>query len=81
MPTYGEVAQVVTALAAFGAFLLSWWNSRKIEQVHLATNSMKDALVSATGTAAHAAGREEGRIEGEAKAAVLAEGKLQATKG
>lgn len=41
------------------------------------TNSMKDALVLATDKAAHAAGKEEGRVEGEAKAAVLAEGKLQ----
>lgn len=38
------------------------------------TNSMKDELVRATGEKAHAAGKEEARAEGEAKAAILAEG-------
>ncbi len=48
-----------------------------IQKIETATNSMKDALVQKTGEAAHAAGLEEGRVAGEAKAAVLAEGKLQ----
>jgi hypothetical protein len=39
------------------------------------TNSMKDALVKATGQAQHAAGMEAGRAEGAVKAAALAEGK------
>ncbi len=36
-------------------------NAGKIEQIHLATNSMKDALVKATADASSALGREEGR--------------------
>jgi hypothetical protein len=63
MPTYGEIAQIITALAAFGAFVLSWRNARKIEQVHKATNSMMDKLVETTKTEAHAAGLKEGRAE------------------
>ncbi len=47
------------------------------KQVEVATNSMKDALVKATGEAAHAAGKDEGRLEGEIKAATLAKGKLK----
>lgn len=76
MPNLGDTAQLITALAALGAFILSLYNNRKIEQIHVATNSMKDALVAATGDAAHAAGKEEGRVEEEARAAVLAKGKL-----
>lgn len=38
------------------------------------TNSMKDALVKATSEAAHSAGKEQGRIEGEVKAAALVRG-------
>lgn len=49
------------------------------KQVEVATNSMKDALVRTTGEAAHAAGKEEGRIEGEIKAADVAKGRLTAT--
>lgn len=44
------------------------------EQTEKNTNSMKDALVASTKLASHAEGKEEGRIEGEAKAATLAEG-------
>lgn len=47
------------------------------EKTELNTNSMREALVIATGDAAHAAGLEQGRTEGEAKAATLAEGVLQ----
>ena len=44
------------------------------EQTEKNTNSMKDALVLATKQAAHAAGHEEARLEGEATAATLAQG-------
>lgn len=47
------------------------------KQVEVATNSMKDALVKATGEAAHAAGKVEGIAEGKVEAAVLAQGVLQ----
>lgn len=41
------------------------------------TNSMKDALVARTAESAHAAGRDEMRAEGEAKAASVAQGVRQ----
>ena len=48
-----------------------------IRKVEIATNSMKDALVKATAVASHAEGHEEARLEGEQKAATLAEGRLK----
>lgn len=48
-----------------------------VEKIELATNSMKDALVKATGEAAHAAGLKEGQDAGEEKAATLLEGQTQ----
>ncbi|MES2342332.1 MAG: hypothetical protein V4597_11685 [Pseudomonadota bacterium] len=38
-----------------------------VEEIHAATNSMKDALVKATGDAAFAAGKESGAAEQKAK--------------
>jgi len=49
------VATGPTIVGVFNAFV-SYKNSRKIEQVHLATNSMKDDLVNLTRKEAHAAG-------------------------
>jgi hypothetical protein len=37
--------------------------TRNIRKIEIATNSMKDALVSATRSEAHAAGVQEGRLE------------------
>ncbi len=58
-----EVAQIITSLAtlvaAAGSLLISWRNSGKIDEVHIATNSMKDELVATTRLAAHAAGVKE----------------------
>jgi hypothetical protein len=48
-----------------------------VHVVEKATNSMKDALVAATSAAANGAGYERGRLEGEVKAAAVAEGRLQ----
>jgi hypothetical protein len=42
-----------------------------VHKIELATNSMKDALVAATGDASFRAGKDEARIEGEQKAAAL----------
>lgn len=67
MPTWGEVAQIITSLAAFlaagGALLVSIRTSRKVEQVHIATNSLTDRLVKSTDAEAHARGLQEGRQE------------------
>lgn len=72
MPTYGEMAQMIIAIVAALSWLQSWRNSRKlnaaskqIEVIHAATNSMKDALVAATGSAAHAQGLAEGIAVGK----------------
>lgn len=59
----------ITAILAYRTHTLT-------KQVEVATNSMKDALILATAEASHAAGKDEARAEGEAKAAILAEGKL-----
>lgn len=70
MPSYGELAQIITAAAALGAFLLSWRNSRKIEQVRHATNSLTDRLVESTDKEAHARGLKEGQEHDSSKAAL-----------
>lgn len=58
------------ALLVLGAMtLLNTYYIRKTEKN---TNSMKDALVKATGEASHAAGVEVGRTEGIQTAATLA---------
>ncbi len=61
MPSYGDIAQILTALAAVGGLLMSWSNSRKIQEVHEATNSMKDELVAATKSDAFQTGVTEWR--------------------
>lgn len=63
MVTLGEIAQTITALAAAAAVALTWRNSRKIEQVHKATNSMKDELVTEVRNASLAEGIKQGRAE------------------
>lgn len=77
MPSFETIMWLL--IAALNAFT-AWTALRTkldMHKVEIATNSMKDALVAATATAAHATGREEARIEGEQKAAAVAEGKLQ----
>jgi hypothetical protein len=79
-----ETAQIIiatsTLIAAIGTMigvvvgaLISWRNGRGINDIKVATDGMQTKLE----MAAHAAGKEEGRVAGEAKAAVLAEGKLE----
>ncbi len=63
--TGSEIALIITSLAtlvtAFGGVVLGIRNSRKIEAVHVATNSMKDELVETTKLASHAAGMADER--------------------
>lgn len=68
--TGGEIAQIITALTAFGAMMLSWVVALRVnkvgiqvEKVHLATNSLQDKLVAATASASRAEGVEAGRLE------------------
>ena len=56
----GEVAQFITALVLALTYWQSYRNGKKIEQVHLATNSMKDALVATTDKEAFARGVKSG---------------------
>jgi hypothetical protein len=67
--THTRMDAVVTAVEV---------QANDIHTIEKATNSMKDALVTATGQAALAEGREIGRAEGAAKASALAEGRLTA---
>lgn len=75
------VANAATAYFAWRAKIVATETKEIALQTEKNTNSMKDALVLKVGEAAHAAGLEQGRVAGEAKAAVLAEGNRQgATK-
>jgi hypothetical protein len=60
MDHLGEIAQFITAIVLALNFIQSWRNGRKIEEVHKATNSMKDALVDSTAKASYAAGLKHG---------------------
>lgn len=62
MPTLGEIAQLITALVLALNFYQSYRNGKKIEQVHLATNSMKDALVESTSKESYARGVKAGEV-------------------
>ena len=75
---------VITAIIAWQSKRVSEANGLKLQKtqdnvtkIEIATNSMKDALVKATGEAAHAAGIVEGVAKAESKASDVAIGKLQ----
>lgn len=59
--TFGEFGQLLTGIAALMAAVTSIRNGRKIEEVHKATNSMKDELVAVTKLEAFAAGMKSGQ--------------------
>ena len=44
---WNQLPLTLTAVGTIVSVLIGFWNNRKIEKVHLATNSMKDALVKA----------------------------------
>jgi hypothetical protein len=58
---WGDLAQMITAIAAIGAVCMSYRNSRKIEDVHISINSRMDQLLKASGLAQRAIGAEEER--------------------
>lgn len=70
---YSEYINTVALLIVAIMNATTLYYSRRTEKN---TNSMKDALVASTQKEAHSAGLEQGRVEGEAKAAVLAQGRL-----
>ena len=57
--TWSEFAQMVTAGAALLAAMTSLRNSRKIDEVHKATNSIVTQLVETTKVEAFAAGQKD----------------------
>lgn len=57
------IAAVPGTIAALATLIVSLRNGRKVEEVHRATNSMKDALVLLTEIEAHARGRAQGVVE------------------
>lgn len=73
----GELAQLVTSIATLlgviGTLVLGWRNTNKIaavdvkvEQVHLATNSLQDKLVASTAKASHAEGVADEKARADA---------------
>ena len=56
-----DIVEGVTALAAVGAVLVSFFNSRKIQQIHILFNSRMDQLLTLTATSARANGVVQGR--------------------
>ncbi len=59
--TVGDFAQLITALAAVGALILSWRNGRKLKEVHAATNGLSHELNTLTAKASKAEGVKEER--------------------
>lgn len=59
MPTWGNVADIMMALAIIISAFMTWRNGREIKAVHKATNSMHDKIVAMT----HAEGVAEGRAQ------------------
>jgi len=58
-----DIAAIISALAALGAFAVSVINAVKIKQVHVSINSRMDQLLSERGIAERAMGLQEGRDE------------------
>ena len=56
-------AVLVALIAAAPPTILGIISLFKVEKIHKATNSMKDALIKSTGESSFAAGREAGRDE------------------
>ncbi len=77
---------VIAVLQAFTAWMTARTHTvaietqKQVQQTEINTNSMKDALVKATGEAAFAAGREGMRVESNKEAATLAKSMLGQSK-
>jgi hypothetical protein len=66
--TGGELGTLLYGTAGFGSLCLQIYNAfksnkrdEKVEQIHLATNSLKDELVATTHKEAYTAGVKKGR--------------------
>jgi hypothetical protein len=60
--------------AAKGALDVAVKSQETMQKLEINTNSMREQLVKSTGDERFAAGKEEARLEGEVKAAAIAEG-------
>lgn len=58
------VMNAVTAFLAYRTHLATQTTQSNVAKIEIATNSMKDALVEATGKASHAEGMAEGIVQG-----------------
>lgn len=65
------VLNLITAILALITAIMAWRTHTAAQRTEVNTNSMREALVISTGKAAHADGLEQGRQEGEDKAAAL----------
>ncbi len=63
MGNLAGIASLVSALAAMGAVLMSAYNAKKIQQVHISINSRMDQLLAERGRASLSEGLELGRNE------------------
>lgn len=61
------ILSLATLITALGGALVSWRNSKGIEVIHKATNSMKDELVAEVRAAATLAGEKIGAAEEKAR--------------
>ena len=68
------IGSLIAAAASSAAVLIGAWSARKlipvidqVQKIEISTNSMKDALVTATAKAEHAAGMVAGRAEAVAE--------------
>ena len=72
------IFNVFTGAMALIGVILSRQTLAVSQKTEINTNSMKDALIAATDKAAHATGKEEGRIQEVAKNALVATTQLAA---
>lgn len=71
------VASVLNGAMALVGVVIAGKTKMVAERTEVNTNSMREQLVRATAESSHAAGMNQARAEGEAKAATLAEGQLR----
>ena len=77
----GQILMGIAQLVTVGLLVRNMKAGRRrdkaIEEIHLATNSMKDALVSATAMASDLAGEKRGREDEVARQAAASEAKRE----
>lgn len=65
--TVQAFAEIITAVAAIGALIVTFWNNQKIQEVHILINSRLDQLLAASAQAARANGVVQGRKDLQAE--------------